>query len=790
MNKKSIETLEYNKVLNRLESFAVTYLGKEKAINLLPSSKKLEIEKMQAETLEATSYLLKQHDIPLSPISDITEILKKVQIGGILTNKELILVSDLLRVSRRLKTSFSNGSIEDESFPILSDYFSALYTNQKVEEEIERCIKNEDELDDRASTELYKLRRTKLDTESKIKDKLNSILHTKSKFLQELVVTFRDGRYVIPVKAECKNEIPGLVHDQSSTGSTIFIEPTSVFNLNNEIKELELKEQQEVLRILSLLTQMIVPITESIKIGIENIGNIDFAFSKGKYALNINAFPPKFIDEGCYLKNARHPLIPEESVVPINVWFGKDFNTLIITGPNTGGKTVTLKTCGLLCLMAQSGLQVPTDENSEFKIFDDIYTDIGDEQSIEQSLSTFSSHMTNIVKILDNVSKDDLVLIDEIGSGTDPVEGAAIAMSILEYLYKISCLTIVTTHYSELKTYAIQTSGVENASCEFDIESLRPTYKLQIGIPGKSNAFAISKKLGLKDEILERANTFLKDENIKFEDVLSTMELDRRKAHEEREISKKMLQDAEKVKEQIENEKVKIDKQKNEIINKAKEKARNLLLDAQDEANEIIKELTSIKNTTSKNVGKKAEEKRQQLKKSISDIQKDLLEPTADIVKNPIKKEEIYLGMPVYIPSLDQEATINTLPDKNENVMIQSGIVKLKIPLTQLEKSKNTSDTKQNKNYVSNKVGKKSMEISTEIKLLGMTVDEAIPTLEKYIDDAFLSNVGTVRVVHGKGTGALRKAVQEYLRKNPHVKSIRNGMFGEGDIGVTIVELN
>ena len=788
MNKKVLETLEYNKIIEQLEKYAVTYLGKEKVNALEPTSNSLLINNWQKETLEATSYILKQHDIPLAPISNIYEQLNKINIGGILTIKELLLISDILRVSRKLKSSFSNGSIDQIEYPIISEYFECLYSNQKVEDEIERCIKNEDELDDRASGDLYKIRKEILDCESRIKDKLNSLLRSQSKFLQEQVITFRDDRYVLPVKAECKSEIPGLIHDQSSTGSTLFIEPTAIFNLNNEIRELKLKEQLEIQRILALLTQMIVPIVELIKVSIDNIAKIDFAFAKGKYSLSMNAFPPIFVDGYCNFKNARHPLIDKDKVVPINIWFGKDFKSLIITGPNTGGKTVTLKTCGLLCLMAQSGLHVPADEKSEFSIFENIYTDIGDEQSIEQSLSTFSAHMTNLVNILNNVTDNDLVLIDEIGSGTDPVEGAAIAMSVLEFLYKKSCLTIATTHYSELKTFAIQTPGIENASCEFDIETLRPTYKLLIGVPGKSNAFAISKKLGLKEEILKRASDFLTDENIKFEDVLTSMEQDRRKALEEREISKRMLSDAEKVKEQIDKEKAKIDKQKSEIINKAREKARDILLETQEEANDIIKELTKLKNSNSKNTGKKAEEERSKIKKSLSDIQDDLLKPSTIEVKNALKKEEASIGMNVYIPSLDQEATICTLPDKNNDIMVQSGIIKLKIHISQVEKILPKEDKNKQTLKFANSFNK-SKDISTEIKLLGMTVDEALPILEKYLDDAYLSNMASVRVVHGKGTGALRKAVQEYLKKNPHVKSYRAGMFGEGDIGVTIVEL-
>ena len=786
VNKKSLETLEFNKILNILESYAVTYLGKEKISKIFPSSNSIEIKRLQDETTEATSYLLKQHDIPIVPISNIDEIIKKINIGGILSISELLKISDILRTSRKLKLSFSNGSIESESFPILSEYFDSLYTNQKVEEEIERCIKNEDELDDRASQELYKIRKEIIECESRIKDKLNQILHSKSKFLQEQVITFRDGRYVIPVKAEYKNEIQGLIHDQSSTGSTLFIEPTAVFNLNNEIKELKLKEFQEIQRILALLSQMIAPICDSIKHSIEIIGKIDFAFAKGKYAAYLNAYPPVFDESKCDLRKARHPLIPQESVVPIDICFGDNIKELIITGPNTGGKTVTLKTVGLLCLMAQSGLHIPANEGSKLKIFDNIFCDIGDEQSIEQSLSTFSAHMTNIVNILNNVTSNDLVIIDEIGAGTDPVEGAAIAMAILEHLYQKNCICLATTHYSELKSYAINTDGVTNASCEFDIDTLRPTYKLLIGVPGKSNAFAISKKLGLKEEILSRASEFLSDESIKFEDVLTTMEYDKRKAQEERELSKQMLKEALDTRERIKDEEQKIEKRKTEIINKAKQQARDILLDAEDTAKEIIKDLNKMKDTNKSN-NKQIEEHRTKLKKSISEMQKDLVTPNVTSSSNSVKKEDIVVGMNVIISNLDQEGVVCSLPDKNDNVMVQSGIVKLKCHISQLEKIKKKEEKKpvasQGKGF------NKSRELSSEVNIIGMTVDEAIPVLEKYIDDAYLSNMGSVRIVHGKGTGTLKRAVHDFLNKHPYVKSYRLGVYGEGDTGVTIAEL-
>lgn len=792
MLSKVYETLEFNKIKDILSKYAVTDFAKALINDLEPSNSLLEIKRRQNETTEATSYLLKQHDIPLSPFSDISQILKKTEIGGVLSIKELLNVADALRVSRKLKNSFLNGSINPDDFPILNSYFDNLYTNMNVEDEISRAIKNEEELDDRASQDLYKIRKEIKDTESKIKDKLNNILHSSAKYLQDAVVTFRNDRYVIPVKQEFRAEVPGLIHDSSATGSTIFIEPTAVFNLNNEIRELKIKEDLEIKRILALLTQMITPIVESIVQTIKQISIIDFAFAKGKYSLELEAFPPIFQDNklessqrSCDLKKARHPLIPKDVVVPIDIWFGKDFNSLIITGPNTGGKTVTLKTVGLLCLMAQSGLHIPASEGSTICVFDNIYTDIGDEQSIEQSLSTFSAHMTNLVSILNNVTKNDLVLIDEIGSGTDPVEGAAIAMSILEYLHSCNCITIATTHYSELKTFAIQTSGIENASCEFDVDTLRPTFKLLIGVPGKSNAFAISKKLGLNESILKRANEFLSEEDIKFEDVLSDMENDRRKAKEERELSQKLLKEANYEKENIEKEKSKLEKQKTEILNKAKEQARDLLLDAESEAKGIIKELNGLIKSKEQNINKQAEEKRLKLKKSISEIQKDLVMPSkTNEIK--IQPSEIINGMEVYVPSLDQVATVCKLPDKNGNIAVQTGIVKLNIHISQIEPVKKEPEKKKSATTFSNN---KAKEITTEIKLLGMTVDEAIPALEKYLDDAFLSGIAIVRVVHGKGTGALRKGVHEYLKSNPHVASFRLGVYGEGDAGVTIVEL-
>ena len=787
MNDKTIRMLEYKKIISILTKNAITGKGKEKCEELIPSSNSKMVSKKLKETTEAVSLALRIGKPPLMPIADFDVIAKKIKIGSILSIKELLQTANILKSMREVKEYYKETEIED--LYIVSEYFEALYSNLNVEKEIYRCIKSDEELDDRASSELYNIRRHILDAENRIKDKLNAIVHGAgtSKFLQDQVITFRNDRYVIPVKQEYKNEIKGFVHDSSATGSTIFIEPTAVFNINNEIKEMKIKEAAEVERILALLTQMIDPISEAIENSIESLAEIDFAFAKAKLSLDMEAYEPIINNNySLNLKRARHPLIAKENVVPIDIWIGKDYKTLVITGPNTGGKTVSLKTVGLLCLMAQSGLHIPVSESSEISVFDNVYADIGDEQSIEQSLSTFSSHMKNVIDITNNVTNKDLVLVDELGSGTDPVEGAAIAMAVLEHLKKSECLTIATTHYSELKSYAMQTENVENASCEFDVETLRPTYKLLIGVPGRSNAFAISKKLGLSEKILEKANAFLSTESIKFEEILDDMEHSRVKAKKQKEVADKLLDEAKKERERIEKESKALEEKKDAIIQKAKKEARDLLLDAESEANDIIKELTNLRKNKEKNVNKAAEEARTKLKSSISEMQKDLAKPKTEI-KNSLSLKDVKVGMKVFVPSIDQEATIVSLPDKKEKVMVQSGIIKLAIHISNLEKlpeKKNEVNVK-----VNNMIKSKAKDITTEIKLLGMTVDEAIAELEKYLDDAYLAGLKTVRVVHGKGSGALRRGVQEYLKKNPHVSSQRLGMYGEGDSGVTIVEL-
>ena len=760
----------------------------EIAEKLLPSNDIETVQMLQTETKEACSFSLRKNSVPLSPIANLENIINKLNVGGGLNIEELLTIATTLKISREIKEYYKNDDID--GIEILNNYFEAIYTNRNLESEIFRCIKTDTELDDYASPMLHKIRKQIHDAENKIKDKLNNLIHSSStsKYLQDAVVTFRNGRYVIPVKQEYKNEINGLVHDSSASGSTIFIEPTSIFNINNEIKELQLKEKTEIERILALLSQMVSPITNELQENTILIGKIDFAFAKAKLAFDMDAFMPKLNDRGYInLKKAKHPLLNPKTVVPIDVWLGDKFNCLVITGPNTGGKTVTLKTVGLLTLMTEAGLHIPASESSEISVFDNVYTDIGDEQSIEQSLSTFSAHMTNIVNITDNITKKDLVLIDELGSGTDPVEGSALARAILSYLHDFDCRTIATTHYSELKTFAMQKNGMENACCEFDFEKLTPTYKLLIGVPGRSNAFLISKKLGLSDKILGDASAYISEENVKFEDILTNIEQDKKAIKEQKELSDKMLYEAKTIKETAQKTKDDILQKKADILAKAKIEARDILLNAEEEANQIIKDLIEIKTTSSKDQYKKAEENRQKIKKSISEIQKDLLAPK-ESTSNSLKVSEILKGMEVYVPTIDQNVTVVSLPDKNGNVVVQSGLIKLTMHISNIEKPKrnltNKNTVQRNRTSV-----KKSQNISTEINLLGMTVDEATAVLEKYIDDAYLSGLHEIRIVHGKGTGLLRKGVQSYLKSNPHVSEFRLGVYGEGDSGVTIAML-
>lgn len=780
---KYFKTLELDKIINKLVEFASTQYGRELCEKTSPCFNLLEIKENLSETDEAVKMILQFGSPAFSSIHDIRNAIKRAEINSVLSPEELLNIADTLRGSKALKKYYSQC---EENLPTISYIFENLYSNPSVEDSIYHAIDNVDHISDHASTELLKIR-TQIKTEEvKIQEKLNSIIrgNSYSKYLQENIVTLRNERYVIPVKQEYKSNVPGLVHDSSSTGSTLFIEPIAIVEANNKIHELYILEKIEIEKILTELSQKITEITDELNYLVKSLSKLDFYFAKAKFAIDINGFMPKLNENGYInLKSARHPLIEKNKVVPIDVYIGKDFKTLIITGPNTGGKTVTLKTIGLLTLMTYSGLFIPCLESSEIAVFDKVFVDIGDEQSIEQSLSTFSSHMTNIIKITKNVNSNSLVLVDELGSGTDPIEGSALAISTLEYLYKKGACTVASTHYSELKTYALTTKGVKNASCEFNVETLNPTYKLIIGLPGKSNAFAISEKLGLTKEILDNAKNFITQEQQNFEDVISELQKDKQKIAFEKAESERQLKEISELRKELSESKEKLEIYKNKIIENARAEATDILLSAEETAKESIREIKEAKKSKELDVAKKLDNARSKIKKQLSETYKK-----SSTEEDNYKPFDIIVGMTVYIPSFDQEASILSLPDKDGNVFIQAGIMKSKINVKKLKPVKKEKTTVNNvKISVSSAI--KAKEISTEISLRHMHVEEALYELDKYINDALIANLTTIRIVHGKGEGILRKAVSEYLKNNPHVKSYRLGNYGEGDLGVTIAEL-
>lgn len=780
---KLLKTLEYNKIIEKLTNQALTTTGKELCETLTPSYDYDEISKNLAQTQEAVNIILRYETPQFSGIHDIRTAIKRAEISSTLTAEELLNIADTLRGSKKLKNLADSL---DENFPKLSEYFNALYQNTGIENAIYQAIDNTDHISDHASPALYQIRQKIKSEEINIKEKINAIIRgsSYSKYLQENIVTLRNDRYVIPVKQEYRSHVPGLVHDSSSTGSTLFIEPIAVVEANNRIHELYLQEKVEIENILTELSTKIWQITEELTILVKNLAKLDFIFAKAKLSIQQKAFAPNLNKNGYVnLKKARHPLILDTKVVPIDIWFGKDFRSLIITGPNTGGKTVTLKTVGLLTLMAYSGLFIPALDNSDIAVFDNIYADIGDEQSIEQSLSTFSSHMTNIISIYKTITPNSLILLDELGSGTDPVEGSALAVAILEDLYKLGCRTIASTHYSELKTYALTTPGIKNASCEFDVNTLNPTYKLTIGLPGKSNAFAISKKLGLSEYILENAKKFIDNEQAKFEDIISELQKDRQTLEQQRDKTQKELTEIEQLKKELAETKAKLEEQKTKILAKAREEATEILLDAEETAKETMKEIKEAQKLKYNEMNKKFDNAKSKIKKQLSKTYKK-----SEDTETPYTPFEVKIGMNVYVPSLDQEASVLSLPDSDQYVQIQAGIVKSKLHISKLRPTKQPQATVNNvKISISSKV--QAQNISSEIMLRHMHVDEALYELEKYIDHALIANLSTIRIVHGKGEGILRKAVHEFLKNHPNIKSYRLGDFGEGDLGVTIAEL-
>ena len=789
MNEKVLNTLEYNKIIQNLTEFADSEPGKKVCTELVPSTDLEAIRKNQKETADALSRLLKLGSTSFGGNKDIGFTVKTLDIGSTLSSIELLKIAKLLDNVNRIKT-YGRKDREDTPADSLDEYFEQLEPLTFLANEINRCILAEDEFADDASPKLKSIRRSMISTNDKIHSQLLSMVNGSYRsYLQDAVITMRNNRYCIPVKSEYKSQVHGLVHDQSATGSTFFIEPAAVVELNNQLKELVLQEQEEIERILAELSAQAGSYTAELSLNQKVMTHLDFVFAKAKLALEQNATEPLFNTEHYInIRKGRHPLLPKKSVVPIDIHLGKDFDLLIITGPNTGGKTVSLKTVGLFTLMGQAGLHIPALDRSELSIFTEVYADIGDEQSIEQSLSTFSSHMKSIVHILAHADENSLCLFDELGAGTDPTEGAALAIAILNHLHDRGIRTMATTHYSELKIYALSTSFVENACCEFSVETLQPTYRLLIGIPGKSNAFAISSKLGLPDEIITAAKEQISKEDESFEDVIADLEQSRITIEKEQREIAEYKERIRTLQEQLKAKNEKIDRAKDKILREANEKAREILQEAKDVADETIRDFNKL------DAGadiKTLEKKRQQVRDKISEKNAKLTlssGPTQPKQKG-LDPKKLKKGDSVKVISMGLKGIVSSLPDAKGNLFVQCGIMRTSVNVKDLapaEEATITAPTLQRTNSGKIKMSKVT-GISTEINLLGRTVDEAICELDKYLDDAYLAHLPSVRVVHGKGTGALRSAVHSHLKRQKHVKEFRLGEYDEGDAGVTIV---
>ena len=790
MNEKVLNTLEYTKIIQALTEFADSEPGKKLCTALVPTTDLEEIRKAQAETKDALSRLFKQGSTSFGGNKDIGFTVKTLEIGSTLSSAELLKIAKLLDNVNRIKT-YGRKDKEEAPSDSLDEYFEQLSPLTFLANEINRCILAEDEFADDASPKLKSIRRLMVTTNDKIHSQLLSMVNGSYRsYLQDAVITMRNNRYCIPVKSEYKSQVHGMVHDQSATGSTFFIEPAAVVELNNQLKELALQEQEEIERILAELSAQAGEYTHELMINQTTMTHLDFVFAKAKLALEQNATEPIFnTDHYINIRKGRHPLLPKKQVVPIDIHLGKDFDLLIITGPNTGGKTVSLKTVGLFTLMGQAGLHIPAMDRSDLSIFTEVYADIGDEQSIEQSLSTFSSHMKSIVHILAHADENSLCLFDELGAGTDPTEGAALAIAILNHLHDRGIRTMATTHYSELKIYALSASFVENACCEFSVETLQPTYRLLIGIPGKSNAFAISSKLGLPDEIIAAAKEQISKEDESFEDVIADLEQSRITIEKEQKEIAEYKERIRTLQEQLKAKNEKIDRAKDKILREANEKAREILQEAKEVADETIRDFNKL------DAGadiKALEKKRQKVRDKISE-KNEKLALKSDNAKKPQQKTldpaKLKKGDAVKIISMGLKGTVSTLPDNKGNLFVQCGIMRTATNVRDLayaEETTITTPTLQRTNSGKIKMSKVAT-ISTEINLLGRTVDEALSELDKYLDDAYLAHLPSVRVVHGKGTGALRSAVHSHLKRLKYVKEFRLGEYGEGDAGVTIV---
>ena len=833
MNQKALKTLEYTKIITQLESHAASPLGKSFCRDLVPSSDLEEVRTWQAQTTDAADRVRLKGTVSSSGLRDIGSSLKRLEIGSSLSISELLSISSVLTVTARAK-AYGRQDIPENTFTprfpgqqppkqtaaeeyvsdSLDPLFQALEPLTPVNNEIKRCILSEDEIADDASPGLSHVRRSLKACADRIHTQLNSILNSHRTYLQDAVITMRDGRYCLPVKSEYKSQVSGMVHDQSATGSTLFIEPMAIVKLNNEIRELEIQEQKEIEAVLASLSNQTAPHIEELQLDMELLAQLDFIFAKAALSHQYRCTAPIFNDKGYInIKDGRHPLLDQKKAVPINVWLGKNFDLLIVTGPNTGGKTVSLKTVGLFTLMGQAGLHIPAWEGSELAVFDNVFADIGDEQSIEQSLSTFSAHMTNTVRILSEADSRSLCLFDELGAGTDPTEGAALAIAMLSFLHNMKCRTMATTHYSELKVFALTTPGVENACCEFNVETLQPTYRLLIGVPGKSNAFAISKKLGLPDYIIEDAKNHLEAKDESFEDLLTSLENSRVTIEKEQEEIRSYKEEIAQLKSRLTRKEEHLDERKDKMIRNAAEEAQRILREAKETADQTIRQINKL--AADSGVNKELEAQRTKLREQLKKTD-DKLAVKAKGPSQPVSAKKLKIGDGVKVLSMNLKGTVSSLPDSTGNLFVQMGILRSKVNIRDIElireddisatlgdgssrsygavsgtgtsKSKKTFSQAKGSHSGSGQIKmSKSFSVSPEVNLIGMTTDEAVPAMEKYLDDAYLAHLPSVHVVHGRGTGALKTACHKRLKQLKYVKDFRLGEFGEGGTGVTIV---
>ena len=783
MSERTLRVLEFTKIREQLAAKALTPMGAEKCLALVPSCNMQEVLLWQQETEEATVILTYLGGHPMASFSDVRPALALADKGATLSPKALLSIAELLRAARTARDALVT---DRDNTPLLREKAQGLCTLRNLEQDITDAIISEDEIADRASSELTNIRRHLRGATERIKDKLNQMIHnaTFAKYLQDPIITVRSDRYVLPVKAEYRGSVPGLVHDQSTSGATLFIEPMAAVEMGNELKQWELKEKQEIERILAALSAEVAPYASQLQENVDRLAELDFIFAKGLLSRDMYAVTPKLNQQGFInIIRGRHPLIPAEKVVPSNLWMGRDFTTLIITGPNTGGKTVTLKTVGLFTLMAQAGLHIPADLGTELAVFEQVFADIGDEQSIEQSLSTFSSHMTNIVKIMHEVTPRDLVLFDELGAGTDPTEGAALAQSILTRLLHIRVRTLATTHYSELKAFALSTKGVENASVEFDVETLRPTYRLSIGVPGKSNAFEISRKLGLPENLIDAARELLSNESIRFEDVIANAEYHRQVAEKERELAAQAAQETIRLRDEAEKLRKEMEEKRENAMRKAREDAKRVLENARRESESILSDLKKMKKNASA-PDAEAAALRRQLEKSIDGLSEGLARPMDDAGAPP---KTLKPGDRVKILTLGSEGTVLSAPNAKGEVELQAGVMKFKAHISQLRLVRETAPKQ--KASVKTQTGAMTRTVSMECDVRGMALDEALAAVDQYLNEAVMAGLNEVSIIHGKGTGVLRSGIQQHLRRHMLVKEFRLGVYGEGESGVTVVTL-